>query len=539
MVQNCQAAQCQHGRLRFRTAGCWPAVLAALLSMLHCATALACRYTVRDIGFAEIRGPEFSLVWLETASDDPSSDAGTDGAEDETDRVLREIRRELAGSNISLTRMAATAIEPWMGVSKAQPNSLWLMDRRGRAVELIPAVEQLPAVGQVVQWLNDHLITRSLRALSDRSVQSFAQLLIIEGDDLSENELAHRTVDQALAAIRRIEPALPRPIAFPIQKTVISIEQRQREPVLCWALGWPDPRTLDPAVADLAGAVVASGETVRLGTLVAVVYGRNRLAGSIMTGESLELREVLAQLALVGESCECETDRAWLEEPALPFRWDSVMRRRAAEWLGFDPDSPLVRAEMLRIVSQGRNSTRDPSPAARRREPDAIDRLLLGYFEADLAQTNQPAEQTRVGTGEVSLPVNGSPEPVSGIGSESLHSAPIPETSALSSVRAQIVVGEGWDFAAEEMVPERTGGGVPHPVLATDNSPPGETSPRQMDGGGVGTANPPETDRPVAMERTGDMPRSWWSLKAAVVVSLALVASVTLAAFLFLIGRGS
>jgi hypothetical protein len=77
-----------------------------------------------------------------------------------------------------------------------------------------------------------------------------------------------------------------------------------------------------------------------------------------MVGEAIEIRETLVQLSLVGESCECETARGWLDERVLPHRWLSGERERASQRLGFDPERPSVGAEMIRIYPKGRNALR-------------------------------------------------------------------------------------------------------------------------------------------------------------------------------------
>ena len=208
-----------------------------------------------------------------------------------------------------------------------------LVDTQGNSVSLPIPVETTAGTWDLAGWLNDHLFLPALKQISAESLESFAHLLVIEGDEVTEKSRVHHLADQALSAIQRLEPLLPRPISFPLRKMIVHAENSDQQMLLRRMMGCGDTKSPE--------------------TLLAVIYGRGRLAGPVMRGDRLTMQEVLAQLALVGQSCECETDRAWLEEPSLPFQWDALIRGKASSLLGFDPDSPLVRAEMLRIVSQG------------------------------------------------------------------------------------------------------------------------------------------------------------------------------------------
>ena len=62
----------------------------------------------------------------------------------------------------------------------------------------------------------------------------------------------------------------------------------------------------------------------------------------------------LAQvLSIIGADCECGFDHRWLQGTMLPARWDESLQQRVATGLGFDPESPLIRMEMVSIVRRG------------------------------------------------------------------------------------------------------------------------------------------------------------------------------------------
>jgi hypothetical protein len=86
---------------------------------------------------------------------------------------------------------------------------------------------------------------------------------------------------------------------------------------------------------------------------VALVFGRGRRIGSPLEGPLITQTVVQERLVIIGQDCECELDREWMKGPLLPARWDAGRQQQALHSLGFDPENPLVRAEVSRIVLRG------------------------------------------------------------------------------------------------------------------------------------------------------------------------------------------
>lgn len=459
---------------------------AILISLLFTAIACACRYTVRDIGFVELRGPEYSLVATlqlpraaEVARENPS-------VQPPVDQWLGTLRQQLADSNIQLSFMYPTSdlsAKPSDGEPVQTIKSLRLIDRTGRALDLsdqlpqhltAPEKDKLghsPAdqADALKEWLRAVIFSQTLDALSADAIDSFVQIVVIDGSKPESNLAACEVADQAVSAIRKIEPMLPRPIAFPVRVRTVEYGQRPSEKMLLWSAGIESTAsqttasdttaTGAEAATDVTNDPSSARENGDKEPLLLVLYGRARLAGPVMRGSAITLRETLAQLALVGESCECETDRAWMDERVLPFRWSSDSRQTAANTLGFDPDSPLVQAEMTRIVSQGFNSARTKREQGE--GSDAIERLLLGYAEAELKPYTETTRHSSSDPGQVPA--------------ENTASG-LPATTALSSVRAQIVEGDGWGFD-ESLPPEATSAAPPPHTLTTTETTTGSTQP--------------------------------------------------------------
>lgn len=409
----------------------------------------ACRYTVRDLGFVELRGPEYSLNLAVATEADPEEYVFRTEGED----WLRRLAAELSNSNVRWGFVEPPPEHSGQSVAtdelpSARSFTATLVDRQGRRLRLRASgriddskrSDSDRPVAPIDSWVR--LIFSPTRdVLSREELETFASIVVVEGSDQASNQQAWKIANQAALAIRKVEPMLPRPIAVPVRTLRVELDQRLADPVLIWGLG------LEPQAEPTKAILV-------------VVYGRGRLAGPVMVGDAIELRETLVQLSLVGESCECETDRGWLDERVLPHRWVRGEREQASQALGFDPESPLVRAEMIRIVSQGPKSPSRPltaAPIGSDNAPvataNAIERWLLGYSEADLrAYADAGSDSGLLG-----------PSPTD-VGVPNVAAKP------LSKVRSQVIQGEGWEFdedAVATVVTGQTDSSQPKPAAVS------------------------------------------------------------------------
>jgi len=300
-----------------------------------------CRYTVRDLGFVDMRGADHVLRLHATA---------------ELQRTAAEALAAFdpeATSNVRFEATTTTGAVRWSLLREGRPELfLHVTDTDGGDLG-----------ADLGAWaaLDRALGSKTLERLSADTLDTFAFALVVEGSSKRANRALHALVVEAEERLMSVADQLPRRIEWPLRTVVIESDARETERVLLWALGL-GPGELAPD----AGAL-------------ALVYGRGKLAGPVLSGDRLELREVLEQLVLIGESCECETQRAWTDEPRLPLRWADSQRAAAVASLGFDPDSPMVKGEVARILARG--------PRELEERPQAgIESLLFGYQETDLVR---------------------------------------------------------------------------------------------------------------------------------------------------------
>ena len=307
-------------------------ILVTIIVMMTCTVALACRYTVRDIGFVRLSEPRVRLYLIDS---------------DHTEAVIDRMRSELP---VEIIRIASDHDPGHPAVSMAREEDVGaiLIDDTDR---ILPVADPL-VIGQ----------TRLARTLAEDSASTFAWVLLLEGPDAADNAAAAAEIGALEDGLRAIEEHLPRPLGHPLRTITIPIEDQARDATLLWSLGVDLPVT----------------ETTAL-----ITYGRARRAGEVVrfTPETRTAasRELLSQLALVGESCECDTTRAWTEEPVGLVPWTRSTHSNASSSLGFDAESPMVRAEVSRILFRG-----GTSPGAEESRPDSLEELLLGYGETTL-----------------------------------------------------------------------------------------------------------------------------------------------------------
>ena len=293
----------------------------------------ACRYSIRDTGFVDLG---LGAYRLELTPGVVSSD------------VAAFFRQAAEGALLDSNVEFATGAEPASGST-----GLHITDATGRRLELVKA-GSLPRQREEVMRLMESVATSPRREdIVREALRSFAVLVLVEGTNASANQQCRETLDAAVRAAERLMPGMPQPVAIPPQRVVVPVSEQSGEALLLWGLG------LDPAPA---------GDP-----RLALVYGRGRRLGVPLEGPMITRTAVQERLVMIGQDCECDLDRAWLKGPVIPGRWDRELQQIAARTLGFDPENPMVRTEVSRIVLRGEGD--------RIRQSRPASALALGYTE--------------------------------------------------------------------------------------------------------------------------------------------------------------
>jgi hypothetical protein len=350
------------------------ALLLLLLLLLSPATALACRYSVRDVGFVDLETepyrvciffrPELptdvatlieqmSAVALRDCNiqteivaakaaenhpafprfpvgpDDPLAHAVLLSPEGQALPLALLPRDESSGDSQGPGPNLTWGPEP-AGGARLRPSQGQSQGTTGRQqprpTEPDGLSERLASVlGEVASSPKREEL---LAAVS----RSFAAVLLIEGEAAEANRRARQAVSSAIEAIRGQMQSMPKTIAAPPALVVLEASALEPERILLWSLG------LDTAPMAQPRAVI--------------VYGRARWMGPLMQGEEITEPNVTGLLSIIGADCECGLDVAWTLGTRLPVRWGAARHAQVTKTLGFDPENPLVKIEVGRIAAR-------------------------------------------------------------------------------------------------------------------------------------------------------------------------------------------
>lgn len=305
--------------------------LLALGLTLISPAAFACRYSVRDTGFVDLSDTPYHVVL--TLPHDPAL----------LDRFRPLATATFLDTNIDfLPRPTPDAAA-----------TLLLEDPQKRQLTL-STTNPLPTDPNAISALLEPIATSPLRnQLLQASLEAFAVVVLVEGTQPDLNARARTAIDAAITEVTRLLPSLPKPVTVPPKILTVPANQITAERIALWGLGIEPQPTPDPRLA--------------------LVYGRGRRLGEPLDGPLITRTALQERLLIIGQDCECELDRSWMTGPVLPSRWDAPLQSLAARTLGFDPENPLVRAEVSRILQRG------PSDTQRRRLTSPS--LTLGYSE--------------------------------------------------------------------------------------------------------------------------------------------------------------
>lgn len=326
-----------------------------LLILLTGTNAWACRFNVRDVGFVDFDRTRFMLYAFHD---------NTTPAEDVE-----------AFHQIAFTALLDTNVELEMiNVDEQHPDEsvLQYLDPSHVSAWPHPVLVNMHDEAIPIEWANGNTFreqvwntveqiteTPASATILEKCIEHYAVLLVVEGPDTSLNRKAHTAANQALQAVADNMENLPKEIRNPAVKVTIPFNQRDEERVLLWSIQVPPQSNT---------------------THAAILYGRGRQIGDIFTGEAITFQKLDQILTVVGLSCECGLDRSWMMGTMMPLRWDQERQQLAADELGFDTESPLVKTEISQIMSIGQQVQRSAGQSGE----VSLDAIVMGYREVSV-----------------------------------------------------------------------------------------------------------------------------------------------------------
>lgn len=289
----------------------------------------ACRYTVREIGFADITSRHYHL-YCYVRNDTPA---------DFISAFKRISYAALSDANIEVETIHA---DDQASHSAMAYFRFWKLDTLPAAILVAPERQSIvlpfvtanQSLKEAIWSTLEDIVSSPIREkISVDIVKAYSVVLLIEGRDASKNKSAQTAVSQAIKRIGKIMDLMPKPVDEAPQLIVIPPSVASTEKILLWSLGLLDGQTDEPVVA--------------------ILYGRGRRLGPLIKGEQITENSIFNLLSIVGADCECGLDRSWMIGSMIPLRWGSKLQDEVVKRLGFDAENPMVKAEMKQILSMG------------------------------------------------------------------------------------------------------------------------------------------------------------------------------------------
>ncbi len=387
------------------------AVVIWLWGCLQTAPALACRYNVREVGFIDLGSAPYyfyGYVNEDTAADIASSFA-------QISRVaLRDnnIQVEIINANQQRGHPAMKYLDLWP--IQSFPAAV-LVSPEGQSLAVPVTKADQPFKRTLWSALDDILSSPKREEILRQVSQTYGVVLLIEGAEPEENKKARRA---ALGTIEQISiqmKTMPKPIARPPVLVVIERQSFYQEKILLWSLGLDADKISRPYAA--------------------VLYGRTRRMGPVLSYEQITEGRLTNLLYLIGQDCECGLDRKWMQGVMLPVRWDEKIQAQVANGLGFDPESPMVKMEVSQILSRGFNTSSSSQ------ESDVYPGIPFGYQEL-VIEFEPASEKQEISLDEGQDTIRPESQPSSPsqventIAPEPEPTEPISEPSVLAEARA-------------------------------------------------------------------------------------------------------
>jgi hypothetical protein len=326
----------------------------------------ACKYSVRDVAFVDLTQESYAFLTIGSGSD-------LDALKGRIQPVATAV---FLDSNIRTGWLASEDVENHPGFQSHQSYSTHagaFLYRDGLGPLKLMDSDEIKDADTNRMWSRmERAIQSPIRHKAvEHLLSAYAVILVVEGKDAKENDRVWRAAQTAADALAKMIPDMPKPVDIPPQVLVVPHQKIESEQAMLWSLGMKHQQPEKPQAA--------------------VLIGRGRRLGPTLQSDEITASKLQQILAVAGQDCECDLDRSWMQGPMIPVRWGPQRQQTAYNNLGFDPDNPLVKAEISRILARGKNPIRvnDSDSIA-----GELDMLLLGYSEEVLAFDESSIEST-------------------------------------------------------------------------------------------------------------------------------------------------
>jgi hypothetical protein len=290
-------------------------ILILILLIATVFNAVACRFTVREIGFSILSQDIYTLAVIDEKAD--ANDSFWKQFHDKNrDCNLRlEILNPVHDAEHPVVRNAKqSGIKFPATVLVAPDNRLYIFERN-----------------DILKIYSEILKSKLGLRMGSLFPDIFAIIFFVEGNDAQKNKTALIHINKDCADIENLMPNMPKNIKNGPVIIPVLADDFKSEKLLLWSLGI---------------------EEVPEEPLAFVLYGRGRIIGKALGFKQITEGGIYKYLSMIGADCECGLDRKWMLGHQIPLLWNMDLRQHLTNLVGFDVDNPMILAEMSRILTK-------------------------------------------------------------------------------------------------------------------------------------------------------------------------------------------
>ena len=284
-------------------------------------SSIACRFTVREIGFSTLSQTNYTFVVIDN----------NNNKEEDNKATLKALQAYQKNSNIGVIHLNEISDKHKPIVQLAQKNKL-----------VTPSIFLLSPDNRIYPIQGDnqnikHIFTKIVldspfrKQLRKDIETTFATVICVEGLNQQKNQKAFQWIAEACSQLEELMPLMPKEVKNPPIVLRLTKDDFEKEKVLLWSLGI---------------------DTISEEPQAIIIYGRGRMMGNRLNYQQIKDSLVFKYLSMIGADCECGLDRKWMLGVQIPMLWDAPSRQSLAKELEFDVDNPTILAEMSRILAK-------------------------------------------------------------------------------------------------------------------------------------------------------------------------------------------
>lgn len=294
-------------------------------------SAFACRYNVRETGFIDL-GSEPYYFYGYVNKDTPEEITSSFKQISHAIFIDCNIQVEMINTDLQKDHPAMKYLSLWQ--IQSFPVAI-LVSPDGRSLVVPVKKDNEPFKKSLRSAINNIIFSPIREEIIKEVIGTYGVILLIEGENAQENEKYRKVAFSAIENIKNQMKTMVKYIEYPPVLISMKPESFSRERILLWSLG---------LVADMTKPYAA------------VFYGKARWIGPLMKAEEISETNLMNILSIIGVNCECGLDISWVGGTLLPVKWDQKRQALVAKLLEFDPENPLVKLEVNRILKMGSSS---------------------------------------------------------------------------------------------------------------------------------------------------------------------------------------